>query len=144
MKRLRSDLVFLLACLVAPAVGLLGSAAALGDTFNWETLNGQNWLTPADNQGAGGYCWAFSMVGALEAKYKLTRNDPNFNIDLSEQNLICDCNQGGPATVPFTTGMVHRGRTALHVGRHLAPLSLAARLAAARGGEHGGGHRRAR
>ena len=44
------------------------------------------------------------MVGALEAKYVLTRNDPTFDIDLSEQDLICDANQGG-LDIPFTTGM---------------------------------------
>ncbi len=109
MKRLRSDVVFLLACVLAPALGLLGAAAARADMFTWQNVNGGCYVTPADNQGGGGYCWAFSMVGALEAKYVLTRNDPTFDIDLSEQNLICYSNQsGGPASgvlYPFETGI---------------------------------------
>jgi autotransporter-associated beta strand protein len=106
MKRLRSDRVFLLAWLLAPAIGLLGAAAALGDSFTWQAVNGQCFVTPADNQLGGGYCWAFSMTGALEAKYLLTRNDPTFDIDLSEQNMICDSNQAMPPVVlQYETGL---------------------------------------
>ncbi len=106
MKRLPLAKIFLLACLGAPAVGLLAAAAARGDTFTWQNVNGQCFVTPAKNQGGGGYCWAFSMVGALEAKYLLTRNDPNFDIDLSEQNLICDSNQAvPPVTLSYETGL---------------------------------------
>ena len=36
-----------------------------------------------------GSCWAFGTIGTLESKYKLTRNDPTFSFDLSEQNLVC-------------------------------------------------------
>ena len=43
----------------------------------------------------------------LEAKYKLTRNDPTFNIDLSEQNLICDVYQGGCRDNPLHHGHLH-------------------------------------
>ena len=105
MKRLRSDMVFLLACLLAPAIGLLGSAAALGDSFTWQNINGADFITPARNQGAMGSCWSFGAVETLEAKYMLTRNDPTFDIYLSEQNLICDVYQGGYANTPFTTGI---------------------------------------
>ena len=109
MKRLRSDLVFVLACLAAPAIGWLFSAAALGDSFTWQNINGADFITPARNQGAMGSCWSFSAVETLEAKYMLTRNDPTFDIYLAEQNLICDIYQtGGPpgaATNPFETGI---------------------------------------
>ncbi|MBN2218613.1 MAG: autotransporter-associated beta strand repeat-containing protein, partial [Pirellulales bacterium] len=44
-------------------------------------------LTPVKNQW-GGTCWAHADVGVLEAKYKITRNDPNFSPDLSEQQLV--------------------------------------------------------
>jgi autotransporter-associated beta strand protein len=108
MKRLRSDVVFLVACLAA-AAGWLHSAAATGDSFTWQNVNGGNFITPARNQGGMGSCWSFGAVETLEAKYMLTRNDPTFQIYLSEQNLICDVYQsGGPpgaATAPFETGI---------------------------------------
>ncbi len=104
MKRFRSGMVFLLACVAAPALGLLGSAA-LGDNFTWQNVDGGDFITPARNQGAMGSCWSFGAVETLEAKYMLTRNDPTFDIYLSEQNLICDNYQGGYANTPFTTGI---------------------------------------
>ncbi len=88
MKRLRSGMVFLLASTLLAALGMVGSAA-LADSFDWRTVAGQDFVTPVKDQGGAGTCWAFSAVGDLEAKYKLTRNDPSFNIDLSEQNLVC-------------------------------------------------------
>ena len=109
MKRLRSDMVVLFVCLAAPAIGLLSSAAALGDSFTWQNVDGGDFITPARNQGAMGSCWSFVAVETLEAKYMLTRNDPTFDIYLSEQNFICDVYQaGGPpgaASFPFTTGI---------------------------------------
>ena len=96
MKRLRSDRMFFFACLLASSRRIPDLGCGFGRQLQLETLlTVRTYLTPADNQRGWGYCWAFSMVGALEAKYKLTRNDPTFDIDLSEQNLICDCNQGG-------------------------------------------------
>jgi len=53
------------------------------DSFDWGSVNGYNWNTPVKSQ-FGGTCWDFSACGTLEAKYKLTRNDPSFNADVSE------------------------------------------------------------
>ncbi|MBN1350775.1 choice-of-anchor J domain-containing protein [candidate division KSB1 bacterium] len=61
-------------------------------TFDWRSNDG-NWLTPAKDQGTCGNCWAFSVVGALEALYKIRSRDPNVEIDLSEQFLI-SCTEG--------------------------------------------------
>ena len=96
MKRWRSGVVFFLACVLPAAVGLLGAAAASASTFDWRTYGGTyGFTTPVEDQGSMGSCWAFGSVAALEAKYKLTRNDPLFSMDLSEQNLICDIYQSG-------------------------------------------------
>ena len=56
-------------------------------------------VTPVQNQGSSGMCWAFAAVGMLEAKYKITRDDPTYNIDLSELQLaaagVGDYTNGG-------------------------------------------------
>jgi autotransporter-associated beta strand protein len=57
------------------------------EVFDWRNILGYSFVTPVKNQGSSGMCSAFASVGALEAKYKITRNDPTFDIDLSEQQL---------------------------------------------------------
>lgn len=47
-----------------------------------------NWMTPVKNQGGAGVCWAFAVVGAIEAKYNIEKLDPTLNLDLSEQELV--------------------------------------------------------
>jgi autotransporter-associated beta strand protein len=75
---------FFLAFLIAPI-------SVHADNFNWTTVGatsgGLNMVTPVQNQGSSGMCWAFAAVGMLEAKYKITRDDPTYNIDLSELQL---------------------------------------------------------
>ncbi len=106
MKWLRSKKLFPVACMLSSVVGLLNPPATLADSFTWQSVNGGDFVTPAKDQGGMGSCWAFGAIGTLEANYKLTRNDPTFNIDLSEQNLICDVYQAVPqVTLPFTTGI---------------------------------------
>jgi len=61
--------------------------AKFPQNFDWRNQNG-NWLTPVKNQGSCGSCWAFATVGDAESKIKIARNDSNFNIDLSEQDLV--------------------------------------------------------
>ena len=43
-------------------------------------------IRPVESQ-FGGTCWDFSSCANIEAKYKLTRNDPTFNPDVSEQEV---------------------------------------------------------
>jgi autotransporter-associated beta strand protein len=91
---------------------LIFSAALLGapffaraEDFNWTNLGtsssagGYNFVTPVKNQDGSGMCWAFAATGMLEAKYKITRDDPIYDIDLSEQQLadagIGDYTNGG-------------------------------------------------
>ena len=64
----------------------LSSQSALADSFNWQSVNGQNWNTTVKSQ-FGGTCWDFSACGTLEAKYMLTRNDPSFDPDVSEEEI---------------------------------------------------------
>ncbi|HLA83176.1 MAG TPA: C1 family peptidase, partial [Thermoguttaceae bacterium] len=86
-------------------VALLASAAR-AEEFDWRTAGGYNWNTSVKQQWSG-TCWAYSEAGQLESHYKLTRNDPNFDINLSEQQLIWETNPdlgengGGPWTTAF-------------------------------------------
>ncbi len=66
---------------------LMPPAFADGEDFDWCTIDGSSFVTPVQDQGNSGMCWAFAAVGMLEAKYKITRNDPNFYLDLSELQL---------------------------------------------------------
>lgn len=73
------------------------SGCILSNYFNW-----RDWMTIVRTQGECGSCWAFSAVGAVEAKYKIEQGDPNLKPDLSEQDLVsCSgagtCNGGEPS-----------------------------------------------
>ena len=69
-----------------------GAGVAPAEDFNWGptlnisplgyTLPGLNFATPAKDQGSAGVCWDFAATGTLEARYKLTRNDTTYSIDL--------------------------------------------------------------
>ena len=70
------------------------SVAQLPETFDWRDkgvvtrAKDQRHITPADDQGWCGSCWAFAAVGALESKI-LMAGGPEY--DLSEQQQI-SCN----------------------------------------------------
>jgi len=64
-------------------------AGALPGMFSWNGFTGgTNWMTPIENQGNCGSCWAFAPVGAMEAQYQIQIGNSNTGIDLSEQNLL--------------------------------------------------------
>mgnify|MGYP003973375877 FL=1 len=56
-------------------------------------------MTSVKDQGTCGSCWAFATVGATEAAFNIASNDPDFDPDLAEQELVScnggnDCNGG--------------------------------------------------
>jgi C1A family cysteine protease len=76
------------------------SDCEIPNKFDWRDTDGsnqndinENWMTPVQNQGNCGSCWAFSAVGTYEANYKIHSKDPTLEIDLSEQQLTS--NSGG-------------------------------------------------
>jgi hypothetical protein len=76
------------------------------DSYDWRTVNGENWMTSVKNQGETGNCLAFATVGALESQINLYYNQ-HLNADLSEQ-LLVDCgrtNSSVPALIEGLTGM---------------------------------------
>jgi len=64
---------------------------ALPASFDWRNHDGSNWVTPVRDQGICGSCWSFSAVGVTEAIYNINYNDPDLDLDLSEQFLDSDC-----------------------------------------------------
>ena len=96
-ERLRSKKLLLIVCVLSSVVGAFSPAVTFGDSFDWRSVGGVSYITTISNQGTMGSCWAFAAVGTLEAKYKLTRNDSSFNINLAEQFLISSVYQGGLA-----------------------------------------------
>jgi len=73
----------------------------LPDYFDWRNVNGTNFMTGVKEQ-VGGTCWAYSVVGTVEAKYNIEQNISNssLHIDLSERNLAsnnpdCGCDYCG-------------------------------------------------
>lgn len=76
---------------VGPAIAIETASA---NRFSWRD---QNMITPIQNQGDCGSCWAFAAIAALEAAYAISHRGSY--ISASEQNLLnCapgDCVNGG-------------------------------------------------
>jgi C1A family cysteine protease len=60
-------------------------------SFDWRNNGGQNWMTSVKDQGGCGSCWAFSTVGTVEGTYNIDSNNPDLDLDLSEEYLVGDC-----------------------------------------------------
>ena len=75
-------------------VWLLSVPVSRAEVFDWRNIDGRDFTTPTRRQ-IDQACWAYAAIGALEAKYKITRNDPSFALDLSELQLIEGGHGGG-------------------------------------------------
>jgi len=88
-----------LAALLALGLGLANNSASAQASFDWRYVGSQNhnYLTPVEQQGSEGDCWAFSACGTMEAGYKLTRYDweSSDNLILSEEYLCYSGKFGG-------------------------------------------------
>jgi len=85
-----------------PSCGFIEIKAPISE-IDWRNKEGKNWMTSVKNQGYDtltgryrgcGSCWAFSAIGAVEAVYKIENNQPDLDIDLSEQELV-SCSTAG-------------------------------------------------
>ena len=57
-------------------------------SYDLRNVGGKNFITPIKNQGGCGSCVAFGTVATVEGTLKKLRNDPNYNLDLSEAHLF--------------------------------------------------------
>ena len=60
----------------------------LPDSFSWTNYNGDDFSTPARDQGSSSSCHAFGALGAMESAINIAKGDPNFDRDLSEQYIL--------------------------------------------------------
>ena len=76
------------------------------EEFSWKDLDGDDWTTPARNQGNCGSCWNFAAIAALESVIKIREGCTALDPDLSEQYVLSclpdagSC-RGGSATRAF-------------------------------------------
>ena len=58
------------------------------DYFSWMDYEGQDWTTPARNQGTCGSCWIMAAVAALESVINIREGIADLDPDLSEQYVL--------------------------------------------------------
>jgi C1A family cysteine protease len=101
MKRGRAFAVWGFLCLVLSCPGMVRA-----EVFDWRNISGNDFTTPVRDQGPVGTCWAFAAVAALESRFEIYNSNPDLNLDLSEQYLVCDGQAGdiisGYASVAVT------------------------------------------
>ncbi|MCH2133212.1 MAG: C1 family peptidase [Phycisphaerales bacterium] len=64
----------------------------LPEAFDWRNVGGVNYCTPVRDQAGCGSCWAFAVIGSMEAGIKIGYGT---STDLSEQWLVSCCGLGG-------------------------------------------------
>lgn len=64
------------------------TAAGIPAAHDWRSVDGRNFITPIRDQGGCGSCVAFGTCASIEGMFRVQRNDPNLDIDLSEAHLF--------------------------------------------------------
>lgn len=70
---------------------LFSDPVTLPTSLDWRSRDGSDWMTEVKNQGGCGSCWSFSAIGVSEAVTNIAANNPNLDLDLSEEYLVSDC-----------------------------------------------------
>src|SRR5258708_4072826 len=75
----------------ASAAKIGSSQATIGaapSSFDWRSVNGQNYVTPIRDHAGCGSCVAFGTTATVEARFRIQRGTPGLNVDLSEASLF--------------------------------------------------------
>jgi len=62
--------------------------ATLPTAFDWRDKDGIDWVTSVKDQNPCGTCWVFGTLGSLEAAINIYNDDPDMDMDLSEQMVL--------------------------------------------------------
>jgi len=62
--------------------------------FSWLDKDGRNWTSPVKTQGKYGTCVAFATLAAMEASYRISRNQATTSYDFSEWDLWVNGTKG--------------------------------------------------
>lgn len=89
----KSKLTFLF-CLFVFISSLTLVNATLPSSFDWRDNNG-DWMTEVKQQLECGSCWAFASLAVVEAQHNIENNDTDYDLDLSEQQLVSNCTGAG-------------------------------------------------
>jgi len=91
-------------CLTASNCSESFEKCGCSDTsFSWKNKGGQDWMTPVKDQGKCGSCWAFASLGVVEAEINIVRNNPDFDWDGAEQDIV-SCSGKGSCSGGGTSG----------------------------------------
>jgi len=71
--------------------------AVLPAALDWRNYDGHSYVTSIKDQKTCGACWAFSAVASLESKVLIDLQEPDVDLDLSEQFMI-SCSGYGCST----------------------------------------------
>jgi C1A family cysteine protease len=69
--------------------------SSLPSHFNWKSQMGEDYTTSAKNQGSCGSCWAFATVSCFESIINIAWDNPDLDLDLSEQYILSCLSQAG-------------------------------------------------
>jgi len=73
----------------------------LPSQFCWNNYNG-DWMTPVEEQGNCGSCWAFSALCTMQSQINLASGYPDTDIDLSVQYVLSCLPYGGSCNGGWT------------------------------------------
>jgi hypothetical protein len=73
---------------IAMALSKEVKAFAFAPGRDWRDKDGENWVTPMQDQGACGSCVAFGTVATIECQARIQSTNPSLDIDLSEADLF--------------------------------------------------------